>query len=554
MSQPLRRYLTNFDSTRTGHVLTDVLVIGSGAAGLIAAIEAARHADVILATKGSRDESATFWAQGGVAAVMSRTDSIEEHIRDTLSVGAGLNRREAVDLVCRQAPERMQQLIDWGLPFDQSEGRLALGLEAGHTHPRILHAGGDATGRQLAISLLHKMLEQASVRYFENCFLIDLLTVDGRCVGAVTYHPRHGHQLIWAKRIILATGGFGAVYRESTNPPAITGDGVAAAFRAGAAVTDMEMFQFHPTTLYVAGSARALISEAARGEGAWLVNRSGERFMQAYHPDGELAPRDVVSRAIVDQLRKTDATSVFLDARHLGRNGFAERFPTITERCREFGIDPAKDLIPVRPAAHFSIGGVITDLEARTSVAGLFCCGEAACTGLHGANRLASNSLLEGLVFGRMAGSLAGAEAAGNGETVKPLRLRNVTPPSPKTMLDLSDVRQSLRSLMWRNVGIVRHGDRLAETVEIIDFWNKFVLDKTFDEPSGWEIQNMLLLGRLMAQAALERAESRGVHYRSDCGESPRDDFILHFTYRLQAGAPTRGTVGLDFQPMAGRR
>jgi len=355
LSIAIRRYLTNFDSTRIGHVLTDTLVVGAGVAGLSAALESARYGEVIVITKSTIDDSATFWAQGGVASVRLPADSIDRHVADTLAVGAGLNRLDAVELICREGTRRIAELIDAGLPFDRTDGDVALGLEAGHSHNRILHAGGDATGRELTRFLTSRVRELTAVRIFEGCFLIDLLTVDGQCVGAVTFHPKYGHQLIWAKNTILASGGCGQLFRETTNPPSITGDGLAAALRAGARLADMEMIQFHPTTLYVAGSTRALISEAVRGEGAYLLDKSGHRFMNEYHPDKELAPRDVVSRAIVDRLRNTRTTSAFLDVRHIGRHRFAERFPTITRRCMDFGIDPGKDLIPVRPAAHFTI-------------------------------------------------------------------------------------------------------------------------------------------------------------------------------------------------------
>ena len=545
--QPIRRYLTDFDSTRTGHVLTDFLVVGSGVAGLSAALEAARYGEVIVATKGDLPDSATNWAQGGVAAVLAGGDTVERHIRDTHTVGGSVNRSAVVELVCRRAPECMRELIEWGVPFDRESGEIHLGLEGGHSAPRVLHAGGDATGGRLVDTLGARLRANSAVRIFEHCFVIDFLTIDGRCMGAVTFHPTYGHQLIWAKQTILASGGIGQLYRETTNPPGITGDGVAAAFRAGARVADMEFVQFHPTALYIAGSSRALVSEAVRGEGAHLVDKSGERFMPAYHPDAELAPRDVVSRAIGEHLATTGATCVYLDVRHMDAKRFGERFPTITRHCLEFGIDPARDLIPVRPAAHFSIGGVVADLKAQTSVTGLLACGEASCSGLHGANRLASNSLLEGLVFGKIAGETAGAMAAANGETVKPVKVRNASMHSPKTMLDLADVRQSLRSLMWRNVGIARHGDRLGETIEIVDFWRKFVLDKTFNDPLGWEVQNMLLLAKLVCRGALERCESRGVHHRSDCGDAPRDDFMLHLAYRLEAGEAVREMLDLNF-------
>lgn len=511
-----RRYLTNFDATRTGHILTDVLVVGSGVAGIRAAIEAASYGDVILITKAALNESVSVYAQGGIASVMAEDDSAHDHAEDTLRVGAGLSHPDVVDRTVKDGPERIRELVEWGVRFDRVGNDVALGQEGGHRRRRILHAHGDATGSEITRGLLAKLSHTANVRTFDHCFLIDLITIDGRCVGAVTYHRKYGHQLVWAEQTVLATGGSGRLYRETTNPEVATGDGLAVAYRAGAVLRDMEFVQFHPTTLYVAGSSRALISEAVRGEGAYLVDRDGERFMSQYHPDGELAPRDIVSKAIQQRLIDTGATCVFIDVRHIPREKFAARFPHITKLCEDFGIDVSRDQIPVRPSAHYLVGGVAVDAQARASVDGLLCCGEVASTGLHGANRLASNSLLEGLVFGAIAGETAGRTIAENREPRGPRKIKSENAVSRSTRLDLTDVRNSLRSIMWRNVGIARTGDLLAETEEIIDFWGRFVLDKTFDDRDGWETQNLLTVGRLVASGALHRTESRGVHYRTD--------------------------------------
>ncbi len=543
----ISRYLTNFDSTRMGHVLTDVLVVGAGVAGLSAALAASKGSNVLLLTKGGMPDSATYWAQGGIAAVMDPADSIEKHIEDTTTVGGGLNHSDIVAMVCREGIDRIGDLIKQQMAFDQKDGKIALGLEGGHHTPRVLHTGGDATGKALSEHLTEQARKNANVRIFENCFLIDLLTVNGECAGAVTYHPKYGHQLIWAARTILASGGYGRIYRETTNPSEITGDGIAVALRAGATVADMEFMQFHPTTLYVAGATRALISEAVRGEGAFIVEADGNRFMPDYHADAELAPRDVVSRAIVDRLHKTRRTNVFLDVRHIKRSTFEKRFPTITRTCDEFGIDVGKDLIQIRPAAHYSIGGVVADSQGRTTLPGLLACGEAACSGLHGANRLASNSLLEGLVMGKVAGESAVLDLK-NGNGVRPARLNNAKPQSPKTMLDLADIKQSLRALMWRNAGIIRNGDRLTETVEIIDFWSKFILDKTFDSPDGWEVQNMLQLGRMVAASANARKENRGVHFRDDVDAVEDESARHHNTYQSTDGVCRSGTMPLHFE------
>ncbi len=509
-----RRYITNFGSLQAGHVLTDILVIGSGVAGSSAAIEATKFGRVTLMTKGAFRDSATATAQGGIAVASAPDDSPKLHYDDTMRVGGGLNVPAAVDLLVKQGPARIEALLSWGWQADRDNGTLARGREAGHSLSRILHAAGDQTGRILAETLYEKVQTEARVRLFENCFLIDLITVDGRCLGAVTYHQKYGHQLIWAKQTILASGGCGQIWRETTNPPCATADGVAVAFRAGALLRDMEMVQFHPTTLYIAGAGRALISEAVRGEGAYLVDADGYRFMAEVHPDGELAPRDIVSRAIHDHLTKTRTTCAYLDVRHIRH--FAQRFPFISELCHNFQIDPAHDLIPIRPSAHYMIGGVAVDLQGASNLDGLLCCGEVASTGVHGANRLASNSLLEGLVFGAICGETAGNRATKNSQPARIIDLVEDRPRSVRTELDLPDIDNSLRSVMWRNVGIVRSKDRLNETKDILGFWAHYVLDKTLNSPAGWQTQNKLTVARIVTQSALARNESRGVHFRSD--------------------------------------
>jgi L-aspartate oxidase len=514
-----RRYLTRFEVQRLPSLFTDVLVIGSGVAGLRAAIEAAKYGSVLLVTKGRIDESNTAWAQGGVAVVMSSEDTFESHVDDTLRVGCGLCDRPAVERIVREGPERMRELMDWGALFDRRGNKLQLGLEGGHSAKRIVHALGDETGRELADTLIRVARGTEGLRLFEDCFAVDLITVDGRCCGATTHHRHFGHQIFWAKQTILASGGSGQVYRETTNPEIATGDGHAMAWRAGVPLRDMEMMQFHPTTLYVAGATRALISEAVRGFGAHLVDRQGRRFMPEYHADAELAPRDVVSRAILNEMAKQDATCMYLDVKHLSIEKFRKRFPMISRLCDEFDIDIETQGIPVRPAAHYMIGGVKVDLEARTAMPGLLACGEASSSGVHGANRLASNSLLEGLVFGAVAGTNAGKAAQADPSPMQAGKVSSVVTPSARTMLDLADVRNSLRSLMWRNVGIHRNGPRLVETTDIVRFWGQYVMDKVFDERVGWETQNMLTQAHLMTAAATARKETRGVHARADYPE-----------------------------------
>ncbi len=511
-----RRYLTNFEFQRLPHHYTDVLILGAGIAGLQAALTAADDCDVLVLAKSTLSDSNTAWAQGGIAAAWDPDDSPAAHALDTLNVACELGDPAIARRVAEEAPHCIEELLRRGARFDQSDGKLEIGREGGHSAARILHAAGDATGREILRALLDSARRQPRIRLFEQCFSIDLLTHDERVVGAITYHPKYGHQMFWATTTILATGGCGRVYRETTNPPVATGDGLAMAFRAGATLRNMEMIQFHPTTLYVAGAARALISEAVRGEGAYLVNRAGERFMSAYDSRGELASRDVVSRAIQTEMRQSSQPCVFLDVRHFAPGRFAERFPNIAQLCAEFDIRPERDLIPVRPSAHYCVGGVAVDADTQTSVPGLLAAGEVAYTGLHGANRLASNSLLEGLVFGRQAGQVAMRRARSPERLAHSPVINHLLPPSPRTALDLVDVLNSLRSVMSRNVGIERSADRLRETLEIIEFWMRYVMDKVFDAPEAWETQNMLAAAQLIATGAAARCESRGVHYRAD--------------------------------------
>jgi L-aspartate oxidase len=522
-----RRYLVSFESRRLPHIFTDVLVLGAGAAGARAALEAARYGEVIVATKGRVADSNTYYAQGGLAAVMGAGDTVEAHIADTVATGCGIGNEEVIRDVISAAPDAIRQMRELGVRFDTRDGEddeLSLGREGGHSANRIIHAEGDATGKVLADALAARMRENPNIKIFEQCFVIDLLTdppaggQGSQVLGAMTYHPRYGLQMILARQTILAAGGAGVLWRETSNPPNATADAIAMAFRAGAALADVEMMQFHPTTLYVAGATRSLISEAVRGEGGRLVDRTGYRFMKDYHPAGELAPRDVVSRAILDHMVKTSSTHMFLDVRHMGAEAFARRFPQIYRKVKSFGLEPSKDLIPVHPAAHYMIGGAQVDSVGRTTLSGLLACGEAACTGLHGANRLASNSLTEALIYGQRCGRQAGESLAAASEKLRMIDWRNEH--SERTELDLADIRNSLRSIMWRNVGVVRRGDRLDETAEIIGFWGHYVLDKEFFDPAGWEAQNMLTASYLVTACALRRTETRGVHYREDFPET----------------------------------
>lgn len=532
-----RRYLVNFETRRVGHIFTDVLVIGGGAAGMRAAIEATQYGQVLMIVKDDAEESNSAYAQGGVAAVLDQADSIEDHVHDTLVAGAGLCDERAVREVAAHAAKQIHELVEWGADFDRRGGELDLTREGGHGQRRIVHAHGDATGREIVRTLWRRAMGCEGLKIFDHCFVIDLITDppdggDGAAVlGVITWHDRYGPQMIWARQTILAAGGAGVLWRETTNPPVATADGHAIAFRAGAVLADLEMMQFHPTTLYIAGASRSLVSEAVRGEGAYLVDRNGERFMPSVHPDAELAPRDVVSRAILKQIADTGG-GVYLDVRHLGAERFARRFPSIYEQCRKFEIDPATDRIPVRPAAHYMIGGVRTDLEGRTNLANLLACGECATTGLHGANRLGSNSLIEALVLGKRCGRLAGEASRDANGRLAVTDMKYAFESVRRTDLDLSDIRNSLRAIMWRNVGVDRAGQTLDETIEIVNFWGRYVLDKGFFHPDGWQLQNMLTVARLVAELAHRRTESRGVHYRTDHPD-PDPAWRRHQTLRL---------------------
>ena len=553
-----RRYLIPFRSTLLPQIFTDTLVIGGGVAGARAAIEAAGPVagpadgsdasghDVIVLAKSSFKSTNTAWAQGGVAAVLEGSvregDDFEAHVRDTLVAGAGLCDEPVVRTVVEEGAARVEELIAWGCSFDEDAGGpgLARGREGGHSASRIYHAGGDATGREVQSSLVGKLRTTPGIRVFSECFALDLITPGADpgspVLGAITYHRKYGLQMIWARTTILASGGAGQLYRETSNPREATADGLAMAYRAGATVSDAAFVQFHPTTLYLPGANRRLISEAVRGEGAHLVDDAGHRFMVGAHELAELAPRDIVTREIVRRIANHGGTHVWLDCRPIA--GFERRFPGIHRLLGKFGLNPEKDLVPVHPAAHYMIGGVRTDDSGRTDVPGLLAVGEAAASGLNGANRLASNSLLEGLVIGARAGEIArrASDEAG-GEPPRPVNIVSDIRPSDQAELDLTDVRSSLRSAMWRNVGIERTGARLRDVQDMLDFWGRYTLDKIFDEPAGWETQNMLLVAALVARSAGWRTETRGCHTRTDYAEADAD-LAVHDGWRRGADEP----------------
>jgi L-aspartate oxidase len=520
------RYLVAFGPQRVPHCFTDVLILGGGLAGLRAALAVDPRLAVTVVTKDDLQASSSQWAQGGIASVVDPEDRFDNHVADTLTAGCGLCHEDVVDAVVREAPGRIAELIAWGTRFDSANGSLELGREGGHSHHRIVHALGDATGREVMRAVIEQARRLEHVDVWPDTFTIDLVTHEGRCRGAIVWHPAHGKTLVWARRTILATGGAGQLYRESTNPPGVSGDGMALAWRAGAELRDMEFMQFHPTVLYIAGGARSLITEAVRGAGAHLVDRDGRRFMPDFDPRAELAPRDVVSRAITVVMHRTHHANVYLDLAHLDAAMVHRRFPGMAEICGKFGLDLARDRIPVRPGAHYMIGGVTVDDSGRTSLPGLFAAGEVTSSGLHGANRLASNSLLEGLVYGARAGAAASAELlAAAGAEADAFRVPAISFPRGEVgeangSLDLADIRNSLRALMWRHVGVERTEESLREALDTVEGWCRYVLPRQFPDPQGWQLQNMLEVARLMIHAAIDRRETRGVHFRADHPET----------------------------------
>lgn len=492
----------------------DFLVIGSGIAGLRAAISLAETGDVVMLTKADPRESNTGYAQGGIAAAVGSDDSPDLHLSDTIAAGDGLCVDNAVRVLVDDGPKYVRELIEWGVGFDRdSTGHPALGREAAHSVRRVLHAR-DTPGREIGRVLWQKVQSHPRVRVFDDALAMSLIAHGGECRG-VLFVDRDGKlDRVEASRTLIATGGAGQVFRETTNPAIATGDGIAMAFEAGARVVDLEFIQFHPTALSVAGAPRFLLSEALRGEGAWLVNAAGERFVHRYESAGDLASRDLVARAIVREMERTNAP-VFLSMDHLDHEYVRQRFPSITEACRRAGLDLATDRIPVSPAAHYVMGGIETDLDGRTSIAGLFAAGEAACTGVHGANRLASNSLLEGLVFGaRAAAAMTGPvkAAALFGVAEQPVSLRSECSGD-------TPVAHVVRDLMWRHAGLLRSRDTLESVVARLSSWWGLLAhaqSETGSEREFRRLSSLVTVSLLIARAALRREESRGGHFRTD--------------------------------------
>lgn len=514
---------------------TDFAIIGSGVAGLFTAIRLAEKGRVAVLSKQDLVAGNTWFAQGGIAAAFSKEDSPQLHLQDTWEAGAFFGDREAISVLVEEAPERIRDLQALGVRFDHRDGTLDLGREGAHSRKRILHIGGDATGRELVEALLHQARLRGVV-FVEEAFAADLWVEEGLCRG-VHYRKGGRPRLLPAAAVILATGGCGGLFSHTSNAPAVTGDGLAMAYRAGAVLRDLEFFQFHPTVYFPPRGNPFLISEAVRGEGAYLVNRHGERFLQSLHPQGELGPRDVVARGILTEQKRTGG-EVFLDLRHLGASFIPERFPTIYSRCLEWGLDITRELIPVSPAAHYLIGGIAVDLEGRTAVPNLFAVGEVASTGVHGANRLASNSLLEGLVFGHRVAEAA-AQCAGGA----PGRGRGLSPGAAPHSEEnaLLALRGPLQEMMWEEAGLMRRGSGLEKALSFLEALRPLPAPRP-SSPEALEIQNMLLVSLLMVRAALERRESRGCHFREDFPEPDPALGDTHITFR--AAAPWSVTTG----------
>jgi len=490
----------------------DTIVVGSGLAGLTAAYHAAKNGSVAIITKSQLDISNSYYAQGGIAAVTDPDDTIESHIQDTLVAGRDLCDLDSVRILVSEGQSCVQELISLGMPFDKENDNFVLGLEGGHSHRRILHAGGDATGKGLTIFMLNRVQEQPNITAFEYTTVVELLVEDEHCIGVQAFDFVSSKNIIFkSKATIIATGGLSRIYDRSTNPHTATGDGIALAYNAGAILSDIEFIQFHPSALYIPGEDAFLISEAVRGEGAWLLNTKGERFMQDIHPLAELAPRDVVAHAIYNQLQLHHADFVYLSLKHLDSELIKRRFSTIYNTLLKYNIDFTSDLLPVSPAAHYMVGGIQTDLHGETNIKGLFACGEVASTGVMGANRLASNSLLECLVFGKRAAK----EATQGKEISTELPEINIIHVDQANENLFLETKNRIATLMSKNAGIVRSAEKLTEAIGELNLIKKHLPEK-INEYNLLKIKHITDICTLICESALIRTESRGGHIRED--------------------------------------
>ncbi|HEY0323331.1 MAG TPA: L-aspartate oxidase [Pyrinomonadaceae bacterium] len=527
---------------------TDFIVVGSGIAGLRAAVQLAlAGARTTVLTKDRTSESNTEYAQGGIAVALSEEDEVALHEEDTLSAGAGLCDKDAVRVMVEDGLRLIQELIDWGTEFDREAGRLVFTQEAAHSRRRILHAHGDSTGREIVRSLIARARRERAIAFVSHAGVESLIVVDGKCCGVRYLDPLvRAPRELWARAVVLASGGAGQVFLHTTNPEVATGDGMAMAFDAGAELSDMEFVQFHPTALNIKDAPRFLLSEAMRGEGGVLRNARGERFMSRYHERAELAPRDIVSRSIVAEMERTGTRTVYLDMTSLDPRFVRRRFPKIYDTCLQYGLDLTRDRLPVSPAAHYSMGGIRTDLEGRTTLDGLYAAGEVACTGVHGANRLASNSLLEGLVFGARAGNSAALDYAN--ERARVLTEVSVedereTEPQREGLGEIAlAVRKRVKRLMWERVGIQRSRASIARAL-----WE---FEQIARAPLRPPSRNFLTVASLIARAALWREESRGAHYRTDFPKRDDERWRVHSV--MHKGTEITSSERIDFAEAVG--
>jgi L-aspartate oxidase len=525
---------------------TDFIVIGSGIAGLRAAIELSHAgARVTVLTKDRTDESNTEYAQGGIAVALSEEDEVALHEEDTLNAGAGLCDERAVHVMVEDGPRYIQELMAWGTEFDREGGRLVFTREAAHSRRRILHAHGDSTGREIVRALIARASTERGIAFVSHAATESLVVSGGRCRGVRYLDPLvRAPRELRARAVILASGGAGQIFLHTTNPQVATGDGMAMAYDAGAELADMEFVQFHPTALNIEGAPRFLLTEAMRGEGGVLRNELGKRFMARYHERAELAPRDIVSRAIVAEMQRTATRTVYLDMTAFDRDFLIHRFPKIYETCLRYDLDISRDLLPVSPAAHYCMGGVRTDLHGRSTLPGLYAAGEVSCTGVHGANRLASNSLLEGLVFGARAGLAAASDcltmSASDLEGAAPLREPASEPAGAEKPTEVAfAVRKRVRRLMWERVGIIRTREGIERALR--------EFEQIAQSPLSRASRNFLNVATMITRSALWREESRGAHFRMDFPKTDDRNWHAHSIISQRAGISS--SPHLDFSP-----